>query len=134
MRRLAVFHSLALAGLLAACGGDLRSLDAEGFADLSRRPGDIAVAPADDLAVEAPDQAAPAADLASPPDLAVAAGYPPGPYGNQAGAVIAPLTWEGYVNEAADAVSTTKPFVAYSMEAVRKSGKAYAFVHVAEFF
>ena len=72
-----------------------------------------------------------ARDQAMAADLAT--GYPPGPYGNKVGDTIPPLVWEGYVNDQADAVSTTKPYGPYSMDAMRRSGRAYGLVHVSEF-
>jgi hypothetical protein len=63
------------------------------------------------------------------------AAYPPGPYGREVGEVIANYEFEGYVNYTADALSTTKPFVAsWTMDDLRKSGKPYAFLHVSQFF
>jgi hypothetical protein len=60
--------------------------------------------------------------------------YPSGPYGGSVGNVVPPLVWEGYVNLSADAVSTTKPYGAYSMDDVRKSGHPYALLHVSQFY
>ena len=61
--------------------------------------------------------------------------YPDGPYGNAVGDVLGDLKLQGYLNEAADAISNTKPFVdAYSLEDVRATGAKYALVHVSEFF
>lgn len=62
--------------------------------------------------------------------------YPPAPYGNKVGDVMANLVWEGYVNDLADAISNTKPYVAStSMDALRKkASKGYALVHVSEFY
>jgi hypothetical protein len=60
--------------------------------------------------------------------------YPAEPYGHDIGQVMPNLQWEGYVNETADGVATAQPFVAYSMDDVRRSGKPYAFVHVSEFY
>jgi hypothetical protein len=61
--------------------------------------------------------------------------YPPGPYGKEVGDTVANYAFQGYVNDAGDAISTTKPFVAsYTMDDLRKSGKQYAFLHVAQFF
>lgn len=59
-------------------------------------------------------------------------GYPAGPYGINAGQVLANLDWEGYVNDKADAVSTTKPFVPTSLDKERRKGR-YGVLHVAEF-
>jgi len=60
--------------------------------------------------------------------------YPSGPYGNTVGATFPNLQWVGHVDDAADVVATTEPFGPYSMDDVRHSGKAYAFVHVSEFY
>ena len=62
------------------------------------------------------------------------AAYPPGPYGNGVGDVFPLLQWEGYVDDLADAIATTKTYGNYSMDDVRKSGKAYALVHTSETF
>ena len=71
--------------------------------------------------------------------------YPSGPYCAAAGAnghlatgcVIPNLTWMGYVDDAADAVATTKPFRSYSLNDVYNdahvSGKRYAMINLAEF-
>ncbi len=60
--------------------------------------------------------------------------YPPGPYGNQVGDVFPPLTWEGFVNDAAVGKANAQPFGAYSSEALMNSGRRLAFVHLSEFF
>ena len=60
--------------------------------------------------------------------------YPPAPYGNVVGATFPNLQWQGYVDDAADEIATSEPFGDYSMDAVRRSGKAYAFVHVSDFY
>jgi hypothetical protein len=62
--------------------------------------------------------------------------YPGAPYGNKVGDVMANLAWEGYVNDLADAISNTKPYVAStSMDELRKkASKGYALVHVSEFY
>jgi len=59
--------------------------------------------------------------------------YPAGPYGRAVGDTFPLLAWEGYVNNAADAVSTTKPFGSYSSDDARKSGRAFMMVHVADY-
>jgi hypothetical protein len=71
-------------------------------------------------------------DLSTAGDLATV--YPAGPYGNNVGDTIAPLVWEGYRNDTGDAVSTTKPYGNYSMDDLRRSGKAYAIVHISDFY
>ncbi|MGZ7033154.1 MAG: hypothetical protein ACXVIJ_14435 [Thermoanaerobaculia bacterium] len=58
--------------------------------------------------------------------------YPPGPYGQNEGDTLEGFTWEGYVNESADAISNTKPYVTTSTDKLRRAGK-YGLVHVAEF-
>jgi len=61
--------------------------------------------------------------------------YPSEPYGNAVGDTLANLQLQGYLNEEADAISNTKPFVdSYSLEDVRATGAGYALVHVSEFF
>lgn len=84
-----------------------------------------------------PEDLGAAGDLAAAgsPDLTGPAGYPAGPYGNTVGAIFPPLLWEGYVNDAADAVSTTKPYVdSYGMNAVRLTGKRYALIHNSDYY
>ncbi len=65
-------------------------------------------------------------------DAATADPYPKGPYGIAVGDVIADRTWVGYQNPTADAVSTTKPYGAYSLGDAHASGKRYALVNLAE--
>ena len=60
--------------------------------------------------------------------------YPAGPYGGKEGDTVANLQWEGYQDDAADVVASTKPYGKYSMDAARRSGRRYALLHVAEFF
>src|SRR5262249_12548066 len=49
----------------------------------------------------------------APADMGTAFGpYPAGPYGNAVGSVMSNFQWEGYVNDLADAISNTKPYVA----------------------
>lgn len=59
--------------------------------------------------------------------------YPAGPYGNQVGDTIANLAWEGYVNVSGAAASDTLPYVDYSTDEMRKSGKAYGLIHISAF-
>jgi hypothetical protein len=71
--------------------------------------------------------------------------YPSGPYCAAAGSagtmatgcVIPNLSWNGYVDDTADAIATSKPYVAYSLldvyNAARASGRKYAMVNIAEF-
>ena len=44
------------------------------------------------------------------------------------------MTWTGYVDEPADAIATTKPYITYSLDDARKSGKHYAMLNLAETF
>jgi hypothetical protein len=74
--------------------------------------------------------------------------YPSGPYCAAPGAapndhiatgcVIPNLTWNGYVDDAADAIATSKPYRSYSLLDVfndaRASGKKYAMLNIAEFY
>ena len=62
-------------------------------------------------------------------DVAGYGAYPPGPYGHGVGDVVSNLQWEGYVDEHADAIATTKPWRHYSMDDVRRSGMSYALIH-----
>lgn len=131
----------ALIFLLTSCGGS---------------ESDPATTPATDSAVVVEDTASddtstPPDDTATPADTNVAmtdstaadtpametgfGPYPAGPYGNKVGDVVANLTWEGYVNLTADAISTTKPYVTADLDKLRRDAKkGYALVHVSEFF
>ena len=62
-------------------------------------------------------------------DVAGYGAYPAGPYGHGVGDIVSNLQWEGYVDEHADAVATTKPWRHYSMDDVRRSGMSYALIH-----
>ncbi len=78
-------------------------------------------------------------------DGGAAAPYPAGPYCAAAGSngamatgcVIPNLNWMGYVDNTADAVATSKPYVAYSLldlyNDARASGRKYAMINIAEF-
>jgi hypothetical protein len=83
----------------------------------------------------APAAEAPPPDLAAGGDLAMTAGsdLAGAVVGNEEGNLFPSLAWQGYVNDAADAISTTKPFVPYSTDAMKQSGRAYALVHVSDF-
>ena len=71
--------------------------------------------------------------------------YPSGPYCANAGSggamatgcMIPNLSWNGYVDDTADALATTKPYVAYSLldvyNAAKVSGKKYLMINIAEF-
>ncbi len=58
--------------------------------------------------------------------------YPAGPYGINKGETLANLDWEGYVNDKADAISTTKPYVKTSLDQLRRKGN-YGVIHIADF-
>jgi hypothetical protein len=61
-------------------------------------------------------------------------GYPTGPYGGRAvGDVLRNLRWEGYVNDGATALSSTEPYVPYSLDDLHRSGKPWLLLHVADF-
>jgi hypothetical protein len=53
------------------------------------------------------------------------------------GCVIPNLSWMGYVDDAADALATTKPYVSYSLldayNDAKVSGKKYLMINIAEF-
>jgi hypothetical protein len=94
---------------------------------------DLAVAAGSDLATTgSADLAGAPVDLARLADLSMLAAYPPGPYGVNVGEVIPNLSWVGYPDEAADAIATSKPKGAYSMQALHATGRAYGFVHISE--
>jgi hypothetical protein len=61
--------------------------------------------------------------------------YPSGPFGNRVGDVIPNLSWAGYVNDRADALTRTKDWLAsVSLDELRrKAPKGYGLVHVSEF-
>ncbi len=72
--------------------------------------------------------------------------YPSGPYctdvgaanlAMQTGCVIKNLSWMGYVDNAGDALATSKPYVSYSLldlyNEAHVSGKKYAMINIAEF-
>jgi hypothetical protein len=42
------------------------------------------------------------------------------------------MTWIGYVDDAATGVATSEPYVGYSLDDARKSGKHYAMINLAE--
>jgi hypothetical protein len=58
--------------------------------------------------------------------------YPAGPYGAAVGDIIPNMQWIGYVDDDASAVATTLPYVSYSLDDARKSGKHYAMINLAE--
>ncbi|MFO0604342.1 MAG: hypothetical protein U0324_14260 [Polyangiales bacterium] len=98
-------------------------------------------APAPDAPADAPtDRAATpdardAADAADDRGMMATVGpYPAGPYGINEGQTLANLNWEGYTNLDGAVVSTMLPFAPTSMQAVRETGRAYALVHVSEFY
>jgi hypothetical protein len=72
------------------------------------------------------------ADVTDAPAESGLTAYPPPPYGNNVGDVFPFLLWNGYTDNFADAVATTKSYGSYSMDNVRKSGKAYALIHTSD--
>jgi hypothetical protein len=117
-----VVRPVALALLVAGCGGG----PVQGMPDLSKITGDLAGGGGDDLSQLAMGDLGCGGDLAS-------ATYPAGPYGSSEGDVFPSLVWEGYVDDAADAIANTKPYGAYSSEALRRSGRRYGLIHVSEY-
>jgi|GEM_PF-7028299 len=71
-------------------------------------------------------------DAATGPDSPSSTAYPSGPYGVSVGSTLANITWIGYPDVAADAIATTKPYVNYSLDDARKSGKKYLMINLAE--
>lgn len=129
---------LALPVALAACSSDgvPPSNTTPDAAAVDALPVDVALA---DLVTPVDTAASPDVaqkpDVVAPADTAPTVGpYPAGPYGNRAGNVLANLSWEGYTNLEGTAVSTTLPYGPTSMQAVRETGRAFALVHVSEFF
>ncbi len=86
-------------------------------------------APATPDVLALPDVTAPDAAM-----MMMVGPYPAGPYGRNEGQTLANLSWEGYTNLDGSVVSTMRPYGATSMQAVRETGRAYAVVHVSEFF
>ena len=77
-------------------------------------------------------------DLAGATDLAMTGGdlasaYPAGPYGNQVGDVIPPLSWIGYDDPKADVLANTEAYASFSMDDLRRSGAKYGIVHLSDF-
>ncbi|MGZ3452339.1 MAG: hypothetical protein ACXWUG_20560 [Polyangiales bacterium] len=109
-----------------AATGDTAAIDDSSTVDDSTTPDDTS-SPLDSMIAEVLGDA--------PMDVGFGP-YPPAPYGNKVGDVMANLQWEGYVNDLADAISNTKPYVAStSMDELRKkASKGYALVHVSEFY
>lgn len=137
MTRSPVLVALLVCGV--ACGGDDPATSlGDAAADGPSDTGSTGDSSATDTGLAADTGATDTAtDTGSPGDGAPDAdpwgvGYPAGPYGINAGQVLANLDWEGYVNDKADAVSTTKPFVPTSLDKERRKGR-YGVLHVAEF-
>ena len=72
-------------------------------------------------------------DLGARGDLLATATYPAGPYGHTVGATLPLLSWIGYAVPGGDALATTVPYAAYSMDDLRQSGRAYGVIHVSSF-
>ena len=103
---------------IAACGGDTGPGPG---ADLTSTP---------DLAMN------PLADLLMPLDLAWPRppGYPPGPYGFTAGAVIPDFVFHGYfAPNQTSGLSTSQPFGDVSLDQARTSGHRYMMIMFAGF-
>jgi hypothetical protein len=107
-------------------------------------PSDTAVVVADSSDTTPSDDTNPSDDTtasdtsvttdAPPADADPFGPYPSGPYGNSEGSVLANLSWEGYVNLKADALSTTKPYAPTSLDALRRTpSKGYGLIHISEF-
>ncbi|MBL8605297.1 MAG: hypothetical protein JNK72_25425 [Myxococcales bacterium] len=84
------------------------------------------------MGVDVPQDQGPA-DVGAPDTGPRFEPYPEGPYGNVVGAVLANLSWEGYVNPSGEAVSNTLPYGPTSLDELRRGGR-YALVHVSEFY
>ncbi len=128
---------LALPVALAACSSEpvppSNTTPDAAAADVLLTDGPAADAALADLVT--PVDVAESPDAVAPADTGPTVGpYPAGPYGNRAGNVLANLSWEGYTNLEGAAVSTTLPYGPTSMQAVRETGRAFALVHVSEFF
>jgi hypothetical protein len=106
-------------------GTDASADDTNVAANDSSTPGDDTTAPGDDTSGGSDTTTGADGDIGP---------YPSGPYGNAVGATFPDLQWVGHVDDAADVVATSEPVTSYSMDDVRHSGKAYAFVHVSEFY
>ena len=126
---------IAACALLLACGGSDEPTSTAKDTGSAGTDTDVVLDSGDDTGV-ATDTGV-GTDTGTAPDVGGdadpwGAGYPAGPYGINAGQVLAGLDWEGYVNDKADAVSTTKPFVPTSLDKLRRKGN-YGILHVAEF-
>jgi hypothetical protein len=117
-------------GPLLACGGSsapTTTHDAGGTND-SGHPRVEAGSPGMDSAVH---DAGVAPDVAKTVDGGPGP-YPAGPYGVAVGSVIADMNWIGYVDDTAAVVATTLPYVSYTLNDARLSGKHYAMINLAE--
>lgn len=118
---------------------DVAVMDVAGDAARADVSPSVDTQPAD---VRPPTDTATPTDVSAMGDVAMAdvvadasAGpYPPGPYGNRMGDVLANLSWEGYVNSAGGAISTTRPYGTTTLQQLRGSGRGYALVHVSDFY
>lgn len=110
-----------------APGGDASTIDA-GASEASASDASFDASTTD---VGAHDGAAPEA---APTD-ATSATYPSGPYGSNAGDIIASLDWQGYVVPEANVVANTTTFTTTSLAQLRLlPNKGYALVHVSDFY
>jgi hypothetical protein len=72
--------------------------------------------------------------------VVVSGPYPSGPYCAQAGStghlntgcVLPNVGWIGYDDETASVLATSEPYVAYSLDQARRTGKCYAMINIAE--
>lgn len=58
--------------------------------------------------------------------------YPPGPYGNQVGDVIANLQLSGYRNDAGEGLATAQGVSEYSLDDARLACMGYALIHLSD--
>ncbi len=121
MNRLYNVAFLLSAAAALGCGADSGTMMMSGGDGPTSSPPDLLVAGGGD-------------GPASPGDMATTPGsYPAGPYGNTVGATFPMLSWQGYEDDAADAVATTKPYGVYTSDDMFKSGRRYAMVHLADY-
>ena len=73
---------------------------------------------------------------ASPPaDAAIEDGTPVNPdgvFGRSVGSILENLLWEGFVDEQADAIATSKGYASYSPEALRHTARSLGLIHLSD--
>jgi hypothetical protein len=111
------------------CGAACARHDASAIATASL---DATVAQDASTAARVDARASLDATLAPSADAAPS-GYPGGPYGPLVGDTIADLRWQGYVDEAAVGLASARPWSAYSLDDVRRSGRPLLLLHVSDF-